>query len=150
VLLEGQVHGGAVQGIGQALLHEWARFNSDGQLLTGSFMDYQVPRAAHVPMFKAGFHNVPRRTNPLGIKGAGETGTIGAPPAIINAIVDALSEWGVRHIDMPATPLVIWRAPTVETDCLRCICAVSLRHIGLTGATARLSPDGSCLRRPAA
>jgi carbon-monoxide dehydrogenase large subunit len=105
-LLEGQVHGGTVQGIGQALL-EHAVYDAEGQLLTGSFMDYAMPRAGDLPPLDCGFHHVPCATNPLGVKGAGEAGAVGAPAAVINAIVDAL---GVRHIDMPATPEKIWRA----------------------------------------
>jgi carbon-monoxide dehydrogenase large subunit len=104
-LLEGQVHGGTVQGIGQALL-EHAVYDAEGQLLTGSFMDYAMPRAGDLPPLDCGFHHVPCATNPLGVKGAGEAGAVGAPAAVINAVVDAL---GVRHIDMPATPEKIWR-----------------------------------------
>src|SRR5580658_2168120 len=108
LLLEGQVHGGIVQGIGQALL-EHAVYDSDsGQLLAGSFMDYAMPRAGDVPAFAFSTHNVPSTSNPLGVKGAGEAGAVGAPPAVINAIVDALSRFGLRHIDMPATPRRIW------------------------------------------
>ena len=110
LLLAGQVHGGAAQGIGQALLEQTVYDRESGQLLTGSLMDYCLPRASDLPSFDIGFRNVPCRTNPLGIKGAGEAGAIGAPPAIINAIVDALGEWGVAHIDMPATPEKVWRA----------------------------------------
>jgi aerobic carbon-monoxide dehydrogenase large subunit len=105
-LLEGQVHGGTVQGIGQALL-EHAVYDASGQLLTGSFMDYAMPRAGDMPAFDSGFLHVPCTTNPLGVKGAGEAGAVGAPAAVINAIVDAL---GVPHLDMPATPEKIWRA----------------------------------------
>jgi carbon-monoxide dehydrogenase large subunit len=115
MLLEGQVHGGTVQGIGQALL-EHAIYDESGQLLTGSFMDYAMPRADNVPSFDCGFHHVPCATNPLGVKGAGEAGAIGAPPAVINAVVDALSRVsGVKHIDMPATPEKVWRALASQT-----------------------------------
>jgi aerobic carbon-monoxide dehydrogenase large subunit len=109
LLLEGQVHGGIVQGIGQALL-EHAVYDSDsGQLLAGSFMDYAMPRAGDVPVFAFSTHNVPSTSNPFGVKGAGEAGSVGAPPAVINAIVDALHRRvGARHIDMPATPRRIW------------------------------------------
>jgi aerobic carbon-monoxide dehydrogenase large subunit len=109
LLLEGQVHGGIVQGIGQALL-EHAVYDSDsGQLLAGSFMDYAMPRAGDVPIFAFSTHNVPSTSNPFGVKGAGEAGSVGAPPAVINAIVDALHRRvGARHIDMPATPRRIW------------------------------------------
>lgn len=111
LLLEGQVHGGTVQGIGQALL-ELALYDAEsGQLLTGSFMDYTMPRADDVPTFDCGFHHVPCTTNPLGVKGAGEAGAVGAPPAVINAIVDAMNPLtGLKHIDMPATREKLWRA----------------------------------------
>jgi carbon-monoxide dehydrogenase large subunit len=105
-LLEGQVQGGTVQGIGQALL-EQAVYDADGQLLTGSFMDYAMPRAADVPALDCGFHHVPCMTNPLGVKGAGEAGAVGAPAAVVNAVVNAL---GVRHVDMPLTPEKLWRS----------------------------------------
>jgi aerobic carbon-monoxide dehydrogenase large subunit len=109
LLLEGQVHGGIAQGIGQALL-EHAVYDSDsGQLLAGSFMDYAMPRAGDVPAFAFSTHNVPSTSNPFGVKGAGEAGSVGAPPAVINAVVDALHRRvGARHIDMPATPRRIW------------------------------------------
>jgi carbon-monoxide dehydrogenase large subunit len=110
MLLQGQIHGGVAQGIGQALYERTVYDPETGQLLTGSLMDYRVPRAIDLPNYAVEFRNVPCKTNPLGIKGAGEAGAIGAPPAIINALVDALSEWGVSHIDMPATPESIWRA----------------------------------------
>ena len=111
LLLEGQVHGGIVQGIGQALLEHAVYDNDSGQLLAGSFMDYAMPRADDLPSFSFSTHNVPCTANPLGVKGAGEAGAVGAPPAIINAIVDALHRHnGVRHIDMPATPRKVWEA----------------------------------------
>jgi aerobic carbon-monoxide dehydrogenase large subunit len=111
LLLEGQVHGGIVQGIGQALLEETVYDNDSGQLLSGTFMDYAMPRADNLPFFAFATRNVPCKANPLGIKGAGEAGAIGAPPALINAIVDALHEKaGVRHVDMPATPRRVWDA----------------------------------------
>jgi carbon-monoxide dehydrogenase large subunit len=109
-MLAGQVHGGVVQGIGQALHEHTVYDEQSGQLLTGSFMDYQMPRALDVPAISFRTNEVPCRTNPLGVKGAGEAGAIGAPPAVINAVVEALSELGVRHIDMPATPERIWQA----------------------------------------
>ena len=110
VLLLGQVHGGIVQGIGQCLTEE-AIYSPDGQLLTASFMDYGMPRADLLPFFKFETRNVPSTTNALGIKGAGEAATIGACPAVMNAIVDALHrEKGITHIDMPATPQKVWRA----------------------------------------
>jgi len=111
LLLEGQVHGGIVQGIGQALLEHAVYDRDSGQLLAGSFMDYAMPRAGDLPSFAFSTHNVPTTANPLGVKGAGEAGAVGAPPAVINAIVDALYRHaGVRHIDMPATPGRVWEA----------------------------------------
>ncbi len=109
MIVEGQVHGGLVQGIGQALL-ENATYNADGQLVSGSFMDYCMPRADDVPSFKVGTTVTPCTHNPLGVKGCGEAGAIGSPPAIINAVCDALRDYGVDHMDMPATPERIWRA----------------------------------------
>jgi carbon-monoxide dehydrogenase large subunit len=111
MMLEGQVHGGIVQGIGQALLEHAVYEPESGQLLSGSFMDYAMPRADDLPSFAFSTHNVPCKANPLGVKGAGEAGSVGAPPAVINAIVDALHrKTGLRHIDMPATPQRIWQA----------------------------------------
>ena len=111
LMLEGQVHGGVAQGIGQALIEHTVYDSESGQLLTGSFMDYAMPRASDIPSFAVSTHNVPTTANPLGVKGAGEAGAVGAPPAVVNAIVDALDRRaGVRHIDMPATPHRIWSA----------------------------------------
>jgi carbon-monoxide dehydrogenase large subunit len=109
MLVEGQMHGGLVQGIGQALM-EHAVYDADGQLVTGSYMDYALPRAADVPAFVTAYHPVPATTNPLGIKGCGEAGCAGALVSVMNAIIDALSDYGVRHIDMPATPQRVWQA----------------------------------------
>jgi carbon-monoxide dehydrogenase large subunit len=106
MIVEGQVHGGLTQGIGQALT-EGAKYDSSGQLLTGSFMDYCIPRADDVPSFKVDTRETPCTHNPLGVKGCGEAGAIGAPAALINAITDAL---GVKDIPMPATPQTVWRA----------------------------------------
>ncbi len=106
MIVEGQVHGGVVQGIGQAL-YEGVTFDDYGQMLTATYLDYCMPRADDVPDVEVGFTTTPATTNPLGIKGCGEAGAIGAPPAIINAICDAT---GLRHIDMPATPERLWRA----------------------------------------
>jgi aerobic carbon-monoxide dehydrogenase large subunit len=108
MLVKGQVHGGVVQGVGQ-ILFENIVYDEDGQLLSGSFMDYAMPRAAHFPPFVCKANEVLTSMNPLGVKGAGEAGTVGALAAVINAIVDALSPYGVEHIDMPATPERIWR-----------------------------------------
>ena len=105
LLLEGQVHGGIVQGIGQALFEETI-YDDNGQLLSGSFMDYAIPRASDVPNFNFSYNEVLCKNNLLGIKGAGEAGAIGAPPAVINAICDALN---ILHIDMPAKPEKIWK-----------------------------------------
>ncbi len=107
-MVMGQVHGGVVQGVGQALLEEALYDTDSGQLLTGSFMDYAMPRADHLPPIEIKLNAVPSTTNALGLKGAGEAGAIGAPPAVINAIVDALADLGVEHVDMPATPGRLW------------------------------------------
>ncbi len=108
MIVEGQVQGGIVQGIGQALL-ETCVYGDDGQLLTGSFMDYCMPRADDVPFITVDHHTTLCTHNPLGVKGCGEVGAIGSPPAVINAVVDALKPYGVSHIDMPATPEKVWR-----------------------------------------
>jgi carbon-monoxide dehydrogenase large subunit len=111
LLLQGQVHGGIGQGVGQALTEHTIYDKDSGQLLSGSFMDYAFPRADIVPAVKFDLHNSPCKTNPLGVKGAGEAGAIGAPPAVINAIVDAIhAHTGVKHIDMPVTPASLWAA----------------------------------------
>jgi carbon-monoxide dehydrogenase large subunit len=108
MLVEGQVHGGIVQGIGQALL-EGAVYDDGGQLLTGSFMDYTMPRADNMPSFDFSTVEVPCKNNAMGVKGCGEAGSVGAPAAVINALVDALAGRGVDHVDMPATPEKVWR-----------------------------------------
>ncbi len=107
MIVEGQVQGGVAQGIGQALL-ENAVYDGSGQLVTGSYMDYTMPRADNVPNITVGTETTLCTHNPLGVKGCGEVGAIGSPPAVINAVVDALRDYGVRHIDMPATPQKIW------------------------------------------
>jgi carbon-monoxide dehydrogenase large subunit len=109
LLLHGQIIGGIAQGAGQILMED-IRFDETGQLVTGSFMDYAMPRATDIPDVEVESNPVPTKTNPLGVKGAGEAGAVGAMPAVTNAIVDALSEFGVRHIEMPATPERVWRA----------------------------------------
>jgi aerobic carbon-monoxide dehydrogenase large subunit len=109
LLVTGQAHGGIVQGIGQALL-ESTVYDEHGQLLTGSYMDYALPRATDAPMFESAFHPVPAKTNPLGAKGCGEAGCAGGLPSVMNAVIDALSGYGIRHIDMPATAERVWRA----------------------------------------
>ena len=115
VLLLGQIHGGIVQGAGQALV-EGAHYSPDGQLLTATLMDYAVPRADGMPSFKFETRNVPSKANPLGIKGAGEAATIGATPAVMNAVIDALHRaYGIRALDMPATPAKVWEAIQAAT-----------------------------------
>ncbi len=109
MIVDGQAHGGLAQGIGQALLEE-AVYDADGQLVNASFLNYVMPRAADFPMFKVGNHVTPCTHNPLGVKGVGETGAIGVPPAVINAVLDALAPVGVTDISMPATPEKVWRA----------------------------------------
>lgn len=110
MIVRGQVHGGVAQGFGQAVLERTAYDPQSGQLLSGSFMDYALPRAADLPNIEVDLIEVPCTTNPLGVKGAGEAGAVGSPPAVINAIVDALSDSGVKSIDMPATPEKVWKA----------------------------------------
>jgi carbon-monoxide dehydrogenase large subunit len=97
------VHGGVIQGIGQALMQRTV-FDEEGQFLTGPFTDYALPRASDAVMFRVDSPPVPAKTNPLGAKGCGEAGWAGSLPAVMDAVVDALSEYGIRHIDMPATP----------------------------------------------
>jgi aerobic carbon-monoxide dehydrogenase large subunit len=109
MLVDGQTHGGVAQGIGQTLL-EHVVYDEQGQLLSGSFMDYAMPRAHHTPDFEVLSHPVPAKTNPLGVKGCGEAGCAGSMPSIMNAVVDALSEYGIKHIDMPASPARVWQA----------------------------------------
>ena len=112
MMLEGQIHGGIAQGIGQAI-HEHAVFDEQGQLVSGSLMDYRLPRADDLPAFDIHFRNIPCKNNILGVKGSGEAGAIGAPQAIIAAVTDAL---GVTHIDMPATPAAIWDVLQTKTS----------------------------------
>jgi aerobic carbon-monoxide dehydrogenase large subunit len=109
LLLHGQIDGGIAQGVGQILMED-IKFDTEGQILTGSFMDYAMPRAGDLSAFHVESNPVPTKTNPLGVKGAGEAGCVGAMPAVANALVDALSPLGVKHVPMPATPEVLWRA----------------------------------------
>jgi len=109
LIVAGQLHGGVVQGIGQALMEKTA-YDGEGQLLTGSFMDYAMPRAADVPSFVLADHPAPAKTNPLGVKGCGEAGCAGALTSVMNAVIDALGAYGIRHVDMPLTPAQIWQA----------------------------------------
>jgi carbon-monoxide dehydrogenase large subunit len=110
MIVEGQVHGGLAQGIGQALLEACVYDPQTGQLLTGSYMDYTMPHATDLPAFKVATEVTRCTHNPLGVKGCGEAGAIGAPAAVMNAIVDALAPLGVRDIEMPATPPRVWHA----------------------------------------
>jgi carbon-monoxide dehydrogenase large subunit len=114
LLCEGQIHGGVAQGVGQALM-EAIVFDAEGQLVTGSFQDYAMPRAEDFPDLVSELTEVPAKTNPLGVKGAGEAGATGAPPAVIGAILDALKPLGIDHIDMPATPSRVWAAIKART-----------------------------------
>lgn len=107
LIVDGQVHGGVVQGLGQALW-EHAMYDDNGQLLTGEFADYVIPRASQIPHIESSHTETPSPVNPLGVKGVGEAGTIGCSPAVVNSVVDALSPLGVTHIDMPLTPEKIW------------------------------------------
>ena len=108
LLVDGQLHGGAAQGLGQALW-EQAVYDDDGQLITGEFMDYAMPRARNMPWIESSHTCTPSPVNPLGVKGVGEAGTIGSTPAMVNSVVDALAPLGVRHVDMPLTPEKIWK-----------------------------------------
>jgi carbon-monoxide dehydrogenase large subunit len=110
LLLRGQVQGGIAQGVGQAMLERCIYDADSGQLVTGSLTDYALPRADDLPALEFAYNVVPCRTNPLGVKGAGEAGAIGAPPALVNAVVDALAELGITHLDMPLTPERVWAA----------------------------------------
>ncbi len=110
LLVKGQVHGGIAQGAGQALMENIVYENESGQILTGSFMDYTMPRAADFCAFDVSAFPVPTKTNPLGVKGVGEAGTVGALAAVMNAINDALAPLGITHLEMPATPARIWQA----------------------------------------
>jgi aerobic carbon-monoxide dehydrogenase large subunit len=108
LICEGQVHGGVAQGIGQALMEHASYDRQSGQLLSGSFMDYAMPRAGDFCTFISELEEIPAKTNPLGVKGIGEAGCVASPPAAINAILDALRPLGVDHIDMPATSGKVW------------------------------------------
>ena len=110
LIIHGQVHGGIAQGAGQALMEHVHYDPESGQLLTASFMDYAMPRASDLPSYRTELSEIPSNTHPLGIRPAGEGGTVPALAVIINAIVDALSDFGVRHVEMPATPERVWQA----------------------------------------
>jgi carbon-monoxide dehydrogenase large subunit len=109
MLVKGQIHGGIAQGLGQGL-GEVLAYDETGQLLAGSLMDYALPRADEMPLFDVDSHEVPTKVNPLGAKGVGEAGTVGALPALLNAVNHALAPLGVRHLDMPLTPERVWHA----------------------------------------
>jgi carbon-monoxide dehydrogenase large subunit len=109
MIVDGQVHGGIAQGIAQALW-EYGEYDESGQLVTASMMDYAVPKAEFFPSFEVERTETPTDVNPLGVKGAGETGTIASTPAVVNAVMDALAPLGIRHVDMPLTPERVWRA----------------------------------------
>ncbi len=109
MIVDGQLHGGIVQGIGQAL-YEGAVYDDDGQILTSTLMEYAIPRADHFPMIETDNTVTPSPVNELGVKGAGEAGTIGSTPAIVNAVIDALSPMGITNIDMPLSPPRVWAA----------------------------------------
>jgi len=108
-IVHGQAQGGIAQGVGQALVENIV-YDEDGQLITASYMDYAMPRAHHLSQIEGLFNEVPSKTNELGVKGAGEAGATGAPPAVISAVCDALRDYGIKHIDMPLTPERVWRA----------------------------------------
>ncbi|HSA90050.1 MAG TPA: molybdopterin cofactor-binding domain-containing protein, partial [Burkholderiales bacterium] len=110
VLLDGQLHGGIVQGLGQALVEHCVYDEASGQLLTGSFMDYAMPRPEIMTRVELYDHSVPSPSNPLGVKGAGEAGTTGALPAVANAVIDALRPLGIHHLDFPFSPARVWLA----------------------------------------
>jgi aerobic carbon-monoxide dehydrogenase large subunit len=116
MIIHGQIHGGIAQGIGQALLEHCFYDPSSGQLLSGSFMDYAMPRASDLPFYATELSEVPSTTHPLGIRPAGEGGIVPALAVVINAIVHALADFGVRHIEMPATPERVWRAINGKGD----------------------------------
>ena len=129
MLLAGQVHGGIAQGVGQALL-ERTVYGDDGQLLSASLMDYCMPRADDLPSYHFETRNIPSTTNPLGLKGAGEAGSIGSTPAVMNAVVDALYRaYGIAHLDMPATPLAVFAA-----------IAAAGGHVGVASKLAAAKP----------
>jgi carbon-monoxide dehydrogenase large subunit len=110
MVVEGQVHGGLAQGIGQALLENCVYDNASGQIISGTYMDYCMPRADNLPSFSVGTNGVACTHNVLGVKGCGEAGAIGAPAAVMNAVVDALAPLGISHLEMPATPQRVWQA----------------------------------------
>jgi aerobic carbon-monoxide dehydrogenase large subunit len=139
LLVEGQLHGGIAQGVGQALMENIV-YDTSGQLMTGSFMDYAMPRADHFCALTLGENEVPTKTNPLGVKGAGESGTVGALSSVMNAVNDALARIGGPYVEMPATPEKVWRAMRAASRPLRRL-APSLE----TSTAPRSSPQASRL-----
>ena len=115
MIIEGQIHGGLTDGVGMALM-EFIDFDADGNCLGGSFMDYLIPTAVEVPDWETGFTVTPSPHHPIGAKGIGESATVGSPPAIVNAVVDALAPFGVTHMDMPCTPARVWAAMQGRPD----------------------------------
>src|SRR5437870_7417033 len=109
MLIDGQVHGGIVHAVGQAL-YEQVHYDEDGQLVTNTFVDYALPTAAEMPSFETDRTETPSPVNSLGVKGVGEAGTIAASPAVVNAVIDALRPLGVTYLDMPLTPMRVWQA----------------------------------------
>jgi aerobic carbon-monoxide dehydrogenase large subunit len=109
MIIEGQIHGGLTDGVGMALM-EMISFDEDGNCISGSLMDYLIPTALEVPDWETGFTVTPSPHHPIGAKGVGESATVGSPPAIVNAVVDALKPFGLRHADMPLTPSRVWDA----------------------------------------
>ena len=109
MIVDGQLHGGAAQGIAQAQFEE-AKYDDNGQLITSSFMDYYIPTAFELPNYKLGRTITPSPVNPLGVKGVGEAATIGSPPAFVNAVIDALKPFGIKNLDMPLKPETVWNA----------------------------------------
>jgi len=109
MIVEGQVHGGLADGIGMALMENIA-FDTEGNCLGGSFMDYLLPTSLECPSWELGATVTPSPHHPIGAKGVGESATVGSPPAVVNAVIDALRPYGVRHADMPLTPAQVWRA----------------------------------------
>ncbi|MCP5041331.1 MAG: xanthine dehydrogenase family protein molybdopterin-binding subunit, partial [bacterium] len=115
LIIEGQIHGGIAQGLGQALM-ERVVYDSEGQPLSGSFLGYATPRADDIPNLETELTETPTDLNPLGARGVGESGTCGAAPSIVNAVVDALSPFGIEHLDMPLLPERVWRALETAED----------------------------------
>jgi carbon-monoxide dehydrogenase large subunit len=140
LLVEGQIHGGIVQAIGQALYEE-VIYNEDGQLVTGTLMDYALPKAAQLPRFELARTVTPSPVNPMGVKGVGEAGTIGCTPCIVNAVCDALSPLGIKHLDMPLKPERVWRAMREAEN------RPTAQEVAAAGKAAASSKRGKSRRR---